>query len=75
MDMTLDCKQCGGSMENRTIANNSQTFCVGLIVLGVVLCFFSFLVGAIAIVIGLFMGCGSKKFWVCQKCETKIEKV
>ena len=73
----IKCKQCDGEMGVKTIARHSQGGAAILLFGGIILCFTGVgaIVGVPLILLGLFFGCGSKKYWVCKQCGTKIERI
>jgi hypothetical protein len=74
---SLPCKQCGGKMMKKRMSGDITPSCI-LMVVGFLAAFFSGTLGVIIIIISfilmIVLGLASKKYWVCKKCNCKIEK-
>ena len=67
-DETLDCKECGDIMVKKREAKHSQGMALFFIIGGIILCFGLPPVGIILFFVGIYLGCGSRSYWVCSKC-------
>ena len=62
--MDIKCKQCDGEMVKKGKPRHSQALALILIIGS----FFIMPFGVITLLIGLWMGCGYKKYWKCKEC-------
>ena len=72
----LNCKQCDGVMKQKRVAASSGLGCFLLIIAFFLIWFFPIgtILAFILVVAGLVYGSRANKFWVCQKCGSRIER-
>ena len=73
----IQCKQCEGIMTSKNIAKHNQNATWLFLLIGTIVTFMvvGAIIGVPLILVGLYLGCGSKSFWVCRSCGTKVEKM
>lgn len=69
----IDCKMCDGKMRRKRLATHNQGAALLLVLIALPLFAFNWMIAGVVLLIGLIMGGGSKNYWVCKKCRTKVE--
>ena len=65
---SLSCRDCGESMIKKRTAKHSQVTAWLSLLGGILLCFIIPILGGMLVIVGFYLGCGSKQYWVCKKC-------
>ena len=72
----VPCKKCGGKMRSKAFRVYSRALIISMIVFGVILSLtiVGILIGMPLIILAMHMGTKEKFFWVCEKCNDRIDK-